>query len=203
MNKNLCWTILLALCFALNADAAPTETVAIVSSERLPTSELASYLGRIYPQTRFVTASKLPVAGKAILVGSDASVRSLIADANLSEPESYAVRSQSRCDLQLGVIAGADARGAVYGVYALLEKLGCGFYLSCDALPPARTEPFTFDGWTLSSAPTVRDRFVFNWHNFLSGCSMWNLADWNRWTDQSQKQGYNGIWSTPTATTRW
>ncbi|MCX6899281.1 MAG: malectin domain-containing carbohydrate-binding protein [Verrucomicrobia bacterium] len=193
MNKNLCWTILLALCFALNADAAPTETVAIVSSERLPTSELASYLGRIYPQTRFVTASKLPVAGKAILVGSDASVRSLIADANLSEPESYAVRSQSRCDLQLGVIAGADARGAVYGVYALLEKLGCGFYLSCDALPPTRTESFSFDGWSLSSAPTVRDRFVFNWHNFLSGCSTWNLADWNRWTDQSQKQGYNGI----------
>jgi hypothetical protein len=193
MNMNPCWTILLALCLTLNTGAAPVETVVIVSSERLPVSELSSYLGRIYPQTRFVTASKLPVAGKAILVGSDASVRSAIPDADLSKPESYVVRTQSRCNLQLGVIAGADVRGTLYGVYALLEKLGCGFYLSCDALPPARTGPFTFDGWSLASAPLVRDRFVFDWHNFLSGCSTWNLADWNRWTDQSQKQGYNGI----------
>ncbi|MBI5687039.1 MAG: hypothetical protein HZC54_18365 [Verrucomicrobia bacterium] len=193
MNKNRCWLILLAFCLALSASAAPTETVVIVSSERLPASELASYLGRIYPQTRFVTASKLPVAGKAILVGSDASVRSTIPEADLSKPESYAVRSQSRCDLQLGIITSADARGTMYGVYALLEKLGCGFYLSYDALPPARTGPFSFDGWSLASTPQVRDRFVFNWHNFLSGCSTWNLEDWNRWTDQSQKQGYNGI----------
>jgi hypothetical protein len=193
MNKNHCWTILLALCLALNVDAAPAETVVVVSSERLPASELARYLSRIYPQTRFVTASKPPVAGKAVLVGSDASVRSMVPDADLSKPESYAVCSVSRCDLQLGVIAGADARGTMYGVYALLEKLGCGFYLSYDAMPPARTGPFSFDGWSLASAPLVRDRFVFNWHNFLSGCSTWNLEDWNRWTDQSQKQGYNGI----------
>jgi hypothetical protein len=41
--------------------------------------------------------------------------------------------------------------------------------------------------------PLVNDRIVFNWHNFLSGCSTWNLADWNRWTDDAQKLGYNAI----------
>jgi hypothetical protein len=41
--------------------------------------------------------------------------------------------------------------------------------------------------------PLVNDRLVFNWHNFLSGCSAWNLADWNRWTDDSHKLGYNAI----------
>ncbi|MBM3859859.1 MAG: hypothetical protein FJ395_09445 [Verrucomicrobia bacterium] len=41
--------------------------------------------------------------------------------------------------------------------------------------------------------PLVNDRLVFNWHNFLSGCSTWNLADWNRWTDDAQKLGYNAI----------
>jgi hypothetical protein len=41
--------------------------------------------------------------------------------------------------------------------------------------------------------PLVADRIVFNWHNFLSGCSTWNLADWNRWTDDAQKLRYNAI----------
>ncbi len=41
--------------------------------------------------------------------------------------------------------------------------------------------------------PLVNDRIVFDWHNFLSGCSTWNLADWNRWTDDAQKLGYNAI----------
>ncbi len=192
-------TILLALCLALMAGAAPAETVVVASpakanpAQRFAVDELASYLGRIYPQTRFVTAGKLPASGKAILVGSDAAARSLVADADLSQPESYAVRSVRRGHQQLGVIAGADPRGVVYGVYALLEKLGCGFYLSYDALPPARREPFSFDGWALSSAPLVRDRIVFDWHNFLSGCSTWNLPEWNSWTAQSLKQGYNGI----------
>ncbi|MBI2924710.1 MAG: hypothetical protein HYY24_03285 [Verrucomicrobia bacterium] len=192
-------TILLALCLTQRAGAAPADTVVVASparanpAQRLAVEELASCLGRIYPQTRFVTAGKLPASGNAILVGSDASVRSMITDADLSRPESYAVRSVRRGNQQLGLIAGADTRGAMHGVYALLEKLGCGFFLSGDALPPARTEPFSFDGWALSSAPLVRDRLVFNWHNFLSGCSTWNLPEWNSWTAQSLKQGYNGI----------
>ena len=199
MDTNASRIILLALCLSLNASAAPADTVIVASpakaspAQRLAVEELASCLGRIYPQTRFITAGKPPASGKAILVGSDAFVRSMIPDADVSQPESYAVRSVRRGNQQFGVIAGADTRGAVYGIYALLEKLGCGFYLSGDALPPARTEPFSFDGWALSSAPLVRDRIVFNWHNFLSGCSTWNLPEWNTWTAQSLKQGYNGI----------
>jgi hypothetical protein len=34
---------------------------------------------------------------------------------------------------------------------------------------------------------------VFNWHDFLSGCSTWNLPEWKAWTLQSQKQGYNAV----------
>ncbi|MHC4687123.1 MAG: hypothetical protein ACYTEW_22865, partial [Planctomycetota bacterium] len=45
----------------------------------------------------------------------------------------------------------------------------------------------------LSDAPLVQDRIVFNWHNFLSGCSTWNLSDWKHWTIQAQKMGYNGV----------
>ena len=88
---------------------------------------------------------------------------------------------------------GADSRGVAYGVYGLLEKLGCGFYLSYDAISPPRREPFSLDGWQLADRPLVHDRLVFNWHNFLSGCSTWNLPDWKAWILQSQKQGYNAI----------
>lgn len=41
--------------------------------------------------------------------------------------------------------------------------------------------------------PLVAERIVFDWHNFLSGCSTWNLEDWQRWTAQSQAMGYNAI----------
>lgn len=47
--------------------------------------------------------------------------------------------------------------------------------------------------WSFADRPLVPDRIVFNWHNFLSGCSTWNESDWNRWTEDAQKLGYNGI----------
>lgn len=41
--------------------------------------------------------------------------------------------------------------------------------------------------------PLFQERILFNWHNFLSGCSTWNLEDWQRWTEQGQKMGYNAV----------
>jgi len=43
------------------------------------------------------------------------------------------------------------------------------------------------------NTPLFPERILFNWHNFLSSCSTWNLADWQRWTEQAQKLGYNAI----------
>jgi hypothetical protein len=191
--------ILLALCLSCKASFAPKDIVAIASpanaspAERLAVDDLTSCLSRIYPRTRFIRASLPPASDNVILIGSDVSVRSLIVDADLSKPESFAVRSVRRGDQHVGVIAGADSRGTVYGIYALLEKLGCGFYLSYEALPPACKEPLSLDDWALSSTPLVGERIVFDWHNFLSGCSTWDLPEWNSWTVQSLKQGYNGI----------
>ncbi|MEI8292337.1 MAG: hypothetical protein WCH99_22930, partial [Verrucomicrobiota bacterium] len=88
---------------------------------------------------------------------------------------------------------GADARGAAYGVYQLLGQLRCGFYLSGDTLPAPKPGAFDFAGWKLEDAPLVSERFVFNWHNFLSGCSAWNFSDWQKWIAQSQKMGFNAI----------
>jgi hypothetical protein len=46
---------------------------------------------------------------------------------------------------------------------------------------------------TAINHPLIAERIVFNWHNFLSGCSTWNYKDWTNWTEQSQKMGYNAI----------
>ena len=47
--------------------------------------------------------------------------------------------------------------------------------------------------WNVSDHPLVPTRLVFNWHNFLSGCSTWNLEHWQQWIAQSQKMGYNAV----------
>jgi hypothetical protein len=168
---------------------------AAASAERIAARELADTLGRIFPRDRFVVGAALPAAGKVILVGRAAApeVRRLLGEAAPTVPESFVVRRATDGRREIGLIAGADARGTAHGVYAVLAKLGCGFSLSGDMLPAARAEPFAFDGWDLVDRPLTRHRIVFNWHNFLSGCSTWNLADWRRWTEQSQKLGYNAI----------
>lgn len=178
---------------AAHADVAVVVTAGAPQAERMAATDLAASLGAIYPSEKFTVTSRLPAQGRSIVIGSDEHTKRFLKDAAPAAPESFAIATVKEGARELGVIAGADTRGAVYGVYALLEKLGCGFYLSYDALPSPRTEQFSFDGWALSNAPVARDRVVFDWHNFLSGCSTWNLADWNRWTDQSQKMGYNAI----------
>jgi hypothetical protein len=165
------------------------------SAERLAAADLVDCLGRLYPADRFTLTTALPKRGRGIVVGcaTNAAVRRLVGDAAPVVPESFLVLTQRNGVRELGIVCGADARGTAYGVYALLEKLGCGFYLSGDALPAAKPLPFSFDGWQLSDTPLVRDRLVFDWHNFLSGCSTWNLPEWKAWIQQSLKMRYNTV----------
>ena len=188
----------LAALLLLPAQSADADVPVVVSSqahmaEKAAAQELASYLGKIYPEEKFTLEKQLPSSGRAILVGSVANEPRLkgLLETLPSEAESFVVGTARGGEL--GVIAGADPRGVVYGVYGLLEKLGCGFYLSFEAIVSARKGRLGFEGWQLANRPMVKERFLLNWHNFLSGCSTYNLEDWNAWTLQSQKMGYNGI----------
>lgn len=165
------------------------------SNVNLAARDLAHGLGRMYPKEHFSIVTDVPADGMAIMIGqaSDVLVRARLDNMVPTAPESFVVRTRASGRLDLGVIAGADPRGTAYGVYALLRELGCGFDLSGDIPPAPFAKPFSFDAWQLADQPLVRDRLVFNWHNFISGCSTWNLSDWNRWTDQSLKMGFNGI----------
>ncbi len=90
-------------------------------------------------------------------------------------------------------IAASDTRGMVYGVYRLLEQLGAGHYISGPTEPPHDSRPLSFDGVDVAAHPLVGRRIVFDWHNFLSSCSTWELDDWKAWTRSAQQQGFNTI----------
>jgi len=89
-------------------------------------------------------------------------------------------------------IVSPDERGLLNASYALLEKLGCGFYVSGDVIPKPKKWN-GFEGWEMKDDPLTGERFLFNWHNFLSGCTGWNLEDWQKWIDQANKMRYNAI----------
>jgi hypothetical protein len=186
------WLMLAAPGFASISVVTPEKASPL---EKQAALELVSRLRNIYPNDKFSVERQLPSSGKAIWIGlaEDEAIAGKIRNEKPAGPEGYVVTTARNGELELGIIAGADVRGAAYGVYALLRKLGYGFYLSYDALPAAKPGPFSFDGWQLSDKPLVQDRLVFNWHNFLSGCSTWNLPEWKSWILQSQKQGYNAV----------
>lgn len=146
--------------------------------ERLSANELASHLSRIYAGERITVADRAPAGGVVIEFTRRPGPK-----------ESYSVTaSGSRAQ-----IASADPRGALYAVYALLEKLGCGFYLSTVTLPAPRPGPLRLDGWQLRDEPVFADRIVFDWHNFLSSASTWEFEDWQRYIDNSARMRFNGI----------
>ena len=201
-TRFLSFVLALSALVGVGSSQGQSATIPIVVSptasegERLAAQDLVAALQRLYSGERFVLGGRLPAADRCILVGnpqSDPEVRRRLGTVKLEGPESFVVTTASEGARQIGLIVGADPRGTAYGVYALLEKLGCGFFLSYDAWPAPRTNAFSFDDWRLADRPLVKDRIVFDWHNFLSGCSTWNFEDWQRWTAQSRKMGYNAI----------
>ncbi|AKJ65161.1 discoidin domain-containing protein [Kiritimatiella glycovorans] len=183
------------------ADDDPVRTAAIVIPDRpSPAEEIAGAyleqaLSALYPATSFALSGTSGDADARIFVGTPDSlpdVRAWIGPEALDGEEHFVVRHGVRDRRPAGLIAGATGRAALFGVYRLTEALGCGHYLSETTFPAPR-ESFSFEAWDLEDHPLVHDRIVFNWHNFLSGCSGWDEEHWLSWIEQSQKMGYNTI----------
>ncbi len=165
--------------------------------ETAAAAELAGYLRRLYPGHRFQVGGQAAADSPVIYLGTLGSapgpLKQVIDPQRLQSPESCLVARATIEGRPCAGIVGADPAGVVYGVYRLLEKLGCGFYLGFDSLPEPAAGPLKFEGWELADRPVVPVRIVFDWHNFLSGCSTWNLEHWKTWISQSQKMGYNAV----------
>lgn len=165
-------------------------------AEKFAAEELTAHLQHLYPDERFSVATAAPGGATHILLGTVKSQLKLakhLPAAGLAKPESFLVSTAKEGDAEIGVIAGADPRGVLYGVYGLLEKLGYGFYLSYNTEPPPRPGQLKLTDWTASDTPLFPDRAVFPWHNFLSGSSAWDLPEWQRWLTQIGRMRYNTV----------
>ena len=165
------------------------------SFEHVAADELITHLRILYPGTKFDEGSS-NASGLTIYMGTAAELPAKIAAEvkdGLTTPESYVVRALGGAQAHEGVIAGGGARALPLAVDALLEKLGFGFHLSYNTAPPPSQAAFTFAGWDLEDAPIVGERVIFDWHNFLSGCSTWNLEEWQQWVLQAQRMRFNTV----------
>ena len=164
--------------------------------EKLAAGELSQQLQRLHPSNSFPIQEALPAHGSRILLGTVQSLPQLanrVPEDLLARPGSYVVSSQNQGRFHEALVAGSDAQATLFAVYALLEKLGYGFYLSYNTSPRRSEEPIRFDDWKLNDYPLAPERIVFTWHNFLSSCSTWDLADWEHWIIQLSRMRFNTI----------
>ncbi len=150
--------------------------------EKFAAKELQSYLSKIYPECEFSVGGE-PGDGKSIYL--------IVTDTIEGVPdnkEGYLLKAEG----ENAFIISKGNTGLIYGVYGILERLGCGFFLSDEMLPEQKKD-FNFSAWNFSNEPLIEERFVFNWHNFISGCTGWDKQHWLEWIDRSQKMGYNTV----------
>lgn len=151
-------------------------------------NELSNYLNKLYGNADFSLAEKDGNADFQLMLTNQVLARGIEISDLPQQLESYKIANHNH---QLFIIA-PDERGLLNATYALLESQGYGFYLSGDIIPEQK-EWTGFESWELQDEPTTGDRILFNWHNFLSGCTGWNLPDWQIWIDQANKMRFNSI----------
>lgn len=179
------------------------EVIAVVTSanatraEKIATQEFVERLARMYPREHFTTTSDLPMAGRAIVIAErtrDAKwIEPIGADHRLSQAESFLVTHVAQPGFSQAIVAGADVRGVVHAIYAVLEHLGCGFYLSTSTEPPPQDTPLNFTSWDWADAPLFADRLILDWHNFLSGASSWDEPQWRAYIDAAVRMRFNEL----------
>lgn len=105
--------------------------------------------------------------------------------------DGFAIVSKEREGRTIVGIVGERGRGVLYGSYALLELMGCGFFWDGERIPGRSSlpPPGTF---------TVK-RPHFKVRQYLQGCafgysaSHWDFEDWRRELDWAAKRGFNRL----------
>ena len=188
-------------CFAAGTLACAQSRVVVVlpanasSVEQLAAEELTSHLRVLYPSTNFRTGTPAS-SDMAIYLGTVPELPAKLAEplkAKLANSESFVVTPLNGATDHTAVIAGGSPCAVLFAVDALLEKLGFGAFLSYNTAPPPLHSPFSFAEWEFEDTPIVGERVIFDWHNFLSGCSTWNLEEWQQWITQAQRMRFNTV----------
>lgn len=176
------------------------------SQERFAARELQRYLYHL-------TGHRLPLAtqhgallpasakqGPLILLGTPQShplLRRLTGRLALTPQaigdEGYHLKVLTAGRQHLLAVAARTPVGVLYGVYDLLERLGFGFYLGGDALPPQGTPAKVPASLDAVCRPVFAIRGSLPWYNFLNSPTTWDLPDYKRFFEQMVKQRFNFV----------
>ena len=149
--------------------------------EKVAGEELKKYLSETYQDKDFeLSESKNDEKENIILKLSN--------ENGFSNKEAFKIDG-SKGELK---VQGNTNRALLNGVYELLKEIGWSFYLSFE-VPPINPAPLNFSSLNIENQPLKRKRIIFNWHNFLSGCTGWDYEQWEQWIDNSAKIGFNTI----------
>ena len=160
-------------------------------TEEFAAEELSKLLGEIYPSTQFLIRKRKTDPDNIIHLSTTSSFnvnRAHNKPPALAKSGAFSITHHENT----ASIVGYDGISLLYGVYALLEQLGYSFQLSHDVIPKPQ-KLFSFTNWEISDFPLKEERIIFNWHNFLSGCTGWDLDDWKHWIRQAVKLRFNAI----------
>lgn len=186
------WILICSALVLVSCTGSP-EVVILTGEDPSPTlrfasTELTGLLGEIYPNTHFLIREKDSGKKQTIHLTTDAGETSWITPLPRQVCGAFSVSNKGH----RACIFGYDESGVLQGVYKMLEKLGYDFHLS-QVISPQKKDIFDIKVWELSDFPLQEERIVFNWHNFLSGCSGWDLEAWKMWIRQSARLGFNTI----------
>lgn len=165
--------------------------------EKWAASELSTFLGEIYEEDDFPVKTSIPRKGSFILLGTLETQPSLglyVEGSQVEKPGSFVVNHGKFEGRTVGVICGNNSRGLLDGVYSFLEQtLGYGFYLHSNAKENVEKGAFSFEKWDFFAHPEFQERVVFNWYNFITGVSGWNLEDYKHWIRQCARMRYTQV----------
>jgi hypothetical protein len=193
--RSALWVVLLAASCLTRTHAAP---VAIISGpaatplEQYAVQELYRYLCTLSDQDVALGGE----AGTALLVGLPQTTPELATfqpalPGDLAEQE-YRVTSGSLGGRPAVAITGGSPRAVLWGVYALLEHLGCVFEFSGEMLP-ARGHDLNLTGLSLRAKPSIRDRGLRLHLNFPMDQSSYSLPDFLAWVDRMARMKLNSV----------
>ncbi|NLF09541.1 MAG: hypothetical protein GX594_16405 [Pirellulaceae bacterium] len=89
------------------------------------------------------------------------------------------------------LLTAAKPVGVLYGTYALLEKIGVGFYLGGDTFPPAGSSLTVDASLDETHKPVFAIRGALPWGNLLNAA--WDPDDLRQYYEQLAKQRFNFV----------
>lgn len=181
--KIVTYSILLFIAVFIASCSTQKKTFIVINNNEIGDAgnDLLNYLSKTYPKESFLVSDKIMEGEKNIVLEIDS-------NGKFRNNGAYQILGdKNRLKIQ-----GKTQRAVANGVYGLLKEIGWNFYLSFE-IPPNKPKPLDFAQLNFQNSPLKEKRIIFDWHNFLSGCTGWDYEQWKEWIDNSSKIGFNTI----------